>query len=329
MGIMSLEEEIMIKKIISYILLVLCIFLTFIFTFLVEIKWNTREEQMVRYLKNADLTFIMNSYDGMESELLQNVEDYLEAIHIPASTIEAVLNSDVTKEFVGKYLSGIFTYLLYQKEDVTITKDDVIQLVNENFSIISATLQAQGLTLSEEEKNQIDAYVSEYSDQVLEFFPTANQLIQKLTTQDVVLVNSITLSDVTSFLQSVLNPTFLISILGILLFFLGALWLMNKGKRCFYFKRYFFLFAFLLVLCEIFIGTIIKENLMLRLESAETFINYMINEISKHVWIIILCAVVISFVLSRIERKEKKNEKIFTELCENNGEETREESDEV
>ena len=329
MGIMSLEEEIMIKKIISYILLVLCIFLTFIFTFLVEIKWNTREEQMVRYLKNADLTFIMNSYDGMESELLQNVEDYLEAIHIPASTIEAVLNSDVTKEFVGKYLSGIFTYLLYQKEDVTITKDDVIQLVNENFSIISATLQAQGLTLSEEEKNQIDAYVSEYSDQVLEFFPTANQLIQKLTTQDVVLVNSITLSDVTSFLQSVLNPTFLISILGILLFFLGALWLMNKGKRCFYFKRYFFLFAFLLVLCEIFIGTIIKENLMLRLESAETFINYMINEISKHVWIIILCAVVISFVLSRIERKEKKNEKIFTELCENNGEETREKSDEV
>ena len=326
---MSLEEEIMIKKIISYILLVLCIFLTFIFTFLVEIKWNTREEQMVRYLKNADLTFIMNSYDGMESELLQNVEDYLEAIHIPASTIEAVLNSDVTKEFVGKYLSGIFTYLLYQKEDVTITKDDVIQLVNENFSIISTTLQAQGLTLSEEEKNQIDAYVSEYSDQVLEFFPTANQLIQKLTTQDVVLVNSITLSDVTSFLQSVLNPTFLISILGILLFFLGALWLMNKGKRCFYFKRYFFLFAFLLVLCEIFIGTIIKENLMLRLESAETFINYMINEISKHVWIIILCAVVISFVLSRIERKEKKNEKIFTELCENNGEETREESDEV
>ena len=329
MGIMSLEEEIMIKKIISYILLVLCIFLTFIFTFLVEIKWNTREEQMVRYLKNADLTFIMNSYDGMESELLQNVEDYLEAIHIPASTIEAVLNSDVTKEFVGKYLSGIFTYLLYQKEDVTITKDDVIQLVNENFSIISATLQAQGLTLSEEEKNQIDAYVSEYSDQVLEFFPTANQLIQKLTTQDVVLVNSITLSDVTSFLQSVLNPTFLISILGIFLFFLGALWLMNKGKRCFYFKRYFFLFAFLLVLCEIFIGTIIKENLMLRLESAETFINYMINEISKHVWIIILCAVVISFVLSRIERKEKKNEKIFTELCENNGEETREKSDEV
>ena len=319
----------MIKKIISYILLVLCIFLTFIFTFLVEIKWNTREEQMVRYLKNADLTFIMNSYDGMESELLQNVEDYLEAIHIPASTIEAVLNSDVTKEFVGKYLSGIFPYLLYQKEDVTITKDDVIQLVNENFSIISATLQAQGLTLSEEEKNQIDAYVSEYSDQVLEFFPTANQLIQKLTTQDVVLVNSITLSDVTSFLQSVLNPTFLISILGIFLFFLGALWLMNKGKRCFYFKRYFFLFAFLLVLCEIFIGTIIKENLMLRLESAETFINYMINEISKHVWIIILCAVVISFVLSRIERKEKKNEKIFTELCENNGEETREESDEV
>ena len=30
-----------------------------------------------------------------------------------------------------------------------------------------------------------------------------------------------------------------------------------------------------------------------------------------------------------IERKGKKNEKISTELCEDNGEETREESDEV
>ena len=77
----------MIKKIISYILLVLCIFLTFIFTFLVEIKWNIREEQMVRYLKNADLTFIMNSYNGIQNELLQNVENYLEAIHVPADAI--------------------------------------------------------------------------------------------------------------------------------------------------------------------------------------------------------------------------------------------------
>ncbi len=319
----------MIKKIISYILLVLCIFLTFIFTFLVEIKWNIREEQMVRYLKNADLTFIMNSYNGIQNELLQNVENYLEAIHVPADAIEDVLNSDATKEFVGKYLSSVFSYLLYQKEDVTITKDDVAHLVDENFSIISATLQAQGLTLSEEEKNQIDAYVSEYSDRVLEFFPTANQILQKLTTQDVVLVNSITLSDITAFLRIILNPTFLISILGILLFLLGVLWLINKGKRCFYFKQYFFGFALILVLCEILLGTVIKEALMLRLESAETFINYMINEISKHAWIIILFAVVISFVLSRIERKENKNEKIFTELCEDNGEETREKSDEV
>ena len=83
----------MIKKIVSYILLFLCVFLTFFFIFLVEIKWNIREEQLVRYLKNADLTFIMNSYDGIQSELLQNVENYLEAIQIPTDAIEEVLNS--------------------------------------------------------------------------------------------------------------------------------------------------------------------------------------------------------------------------------------------
>ena len=319
----------MIKKIVSYILLFLCVFLTFFFIFLVEIKWNIREEQLVRYLKNADLTFIMNSYDGIQSELLQNVENYLEAIQIPTDAIEEVLNSEATKEFVGKYLANVFSYLIYQNEDVSITKEDVAHLVEKNFSIISDTLQAQGLTLSDEDKSKINAYVLEYGDRVLEFFPTANQILNKLMTQDIVLVNTVTLSDVTTFLRLILSPTFLISVLGILLFLLGILWLINKGRRCFYFKLYFFGFALLLVVSEILLGTIVKETLMVRLESAETFINYMINEISKHVWIIILFAVVISFVLSRIERKEKKNEKIFTELCENSGEETREKSDEV
>ena len=319
----------MIKKIVSYILLFLCVFLTFFFIFLVEIKWNIREEQLVRYLKNADLTFIMNSYDGIQSELLQNVENYLEAIQIPTDAIEEVLNSEATKEFVGKYLANVFSYLIYQNEDVSFTKEDVAHLVEENFSIISDTLQAQGLTLSDEDKSKINAYVLEYGDRVLEFFPTANQILNKLMTQDIVLVNTVTLSDVTTFLRLILSPTFLISVLGILLFLLGTLWFINKGRRCFYFKLYFFGFALLLVVSEILLGTIVKETLMVRLESAETFINYMINEISKHVWIIILFAVVISFVLSRIERKEKKNEKIFTELCENSGEETREKSDEV
>lgn len=319
----------MIKKIVSYILLFLCVFLTFFFIFLVEIKWNIREEQLVRYLKNADLTFIMNSYDGIQSELLQNVENYLEAIQIPTDAIEEVLNSEATKEFVGKYLANVFSYLIYQNEDVSITKEDVAHLVEKNFSIISDTLQAQGLTLSDEDKSKINAYVLEYGDRVLEFFPTANQILNKLMTQDIVLVNTVTLSDVTTFLRLILSPTFLISVLGILLFLLGTLWFINKGRRCFYFKLYFFGFALLLVVSEILLGTIVKETLMVRLESAETFINYMINEISKHVWIIILFAVVISFVLSRIERKEKKNEKIFTELCENSGEETREKSDEV
>ena len=319
----------MIKKIVSYILLFLCVFLTFFFIFLVEIKWNIREEQLVRYLKNADLTFIMNSYDGIQSELLQNVENYLEVIQVPTDAIEEVLNSEATKEFVGKYLANVFSYLIYQNEDVSITKEDVAHLVEKNFSIISDTLQAQGLTLSDEDKSKINAYVLEYGDRVLEFFPTANQILNKLMTQDIVLVNTVTLSDVTTFLRLILSPTFLISVLGILLFLLGILWLINKGRRCFYFKLYFFGFALLLVVSEILLGTIVKETLMVRLESAETFINYMINEISKHVWIIILFAVVISFVLSRIERKEKKNEKIFTELCENSGEETREKSDEV
>ena len=53
----------------------------------------------------------------------------------------------------------------------------------------------------------------------------------------------------------------------------------------------------------------------------------MINEISKNIWLIILVALLISFIISRINRKEKKNEKILTELCQEDGGEITEKTD--
>ena len=84
------------------------------------------------------------------------------------------------------------------------------------------------------------------------------------------------------------------------------LFFINKGKGCFYFKKYFFLYALLLVFVEILLGTVVKEVLMNRVVHAATFINYIINEVSKNLWLVILLAIVVSFILSRIERKEKE-----------------------
>lgn len=323
-----MERGFMIKKISSWFLIFLSALLTVFLTFSIEVKWNLEEKQIVSYLQDADISFLMDSYNGVQSELYQNVLKYLEAINVPEETMEEVLNSESTKKFVGKYLANVFDYLIYQKEDLSITKEEVLKLVEDNLKVISSSLQAKGLSLSEEEQAQILKYATDYSNQILEFFPTAEQIITKLLDKDTVVFSKITLEDFTSFLRFITDPFIFSEVFILLLLFLMILFFINRGKRCFYFKKYFFFYALILVFGEILLGTVVKEQFMNRVAHAAAFINYMINEISKNLWIVILLAIFISFVLSKIERKGFKNEKISTELCEGNGEKIKEQDSE-
>ena len=318
----------MVKKISSYFLVILSVLLTVFLTFSLAVKWNLQETQIVSYLEDADISFVMDSYGEIQNELMQNVRNYLEAIQIPEETMEEVLNSESTKKFVGKYLAHVFEYLLYQEEQQEITTDDVLLLVEGNIEVISSSLQAQGLSLSEEEQARILHYAENYSDQILEFFPTAEEIMTKLIDENILVFRTIPLEYFVSFMRFIIDPLIILQILLLLFLLLMILFFINKGKRCFYFKKYFFLYALLLVFVEILLGTVVKEVLMNRVVHAATFINYIINEVSKNLWMVILLAIVVSFILSRIERKGLKNEKISTELCEGNGEKIKEQDSE-
>ena len=317
----------MLKKIISYCLLTISIFLAVFITILGEVHFHLREQSMVHYLENADLTFLIDTDEGVESELVEKVKNYLEAIHIPEETMNQVLNSEPTKAFVGKYIEAFLSYLIYQEDTVTITSEEVKKLVEDNFYIIEDALEAQGLRLTDAEKEDILSHVDEYSDRILDFFPTAKQVFQKVMDEDITIVPGLQVDDVLNYLRFYLSPSFMITLIVLLIISLLVLALLNKGKRCYYYQRFFFIYAFIWIIGEILLNTIIKEKLMNRLSSANAFINYMINEISKNIWLIILVALLISFIISRINRKEKKNEKILTELCQEDGGEITEKTD--
>lgn len=308
----------MLKKIISYCLLTISIFLAVFITILGEVHFHLREQSMVHYLENADLTFLIDTDEGVESELVEKVKNYLEAIHIPEETMNQVLNSEPTKAFAGKYIEAFLSYLIYQEDTVTITSEEVKKLVEDNFYIIEDALEAQGLRLTDAEKEDILSHVDEYSDRILDFFPTAKQVFQKVMDEDITIVPGLQVDDVLNYLRFYLSPSFMITLIVLLIISLLVLALLNKGKRCYYYQRFFFIYAFIWIIGEILLNTIIKEKLMNRLSSANAFINYMINEISKNIWLIILVALLISFIISRINRKEK-NEKILTELCQEDG----------
>lgn len=314
----------MVKKIISWLLLISIIISSIFLTFILELKWNLQEQRIVSYLKKTDLTFILKTNDGEETDLLKNVKDYLALINIPEETIEKVLNSDVTKEFAGNYLKGILNSLIYQEKEFSITSNDLKELVDKNMPIIEETLKNKGKVLSEEEKKSIYNYVDEYSTEILDFFPVANKIITKLFEENVMITKDLSLENLTLIIRKLINPYITIVTIIITLLLVFALWLINKNKRCYYFKILFFIYALILIIVEILLGTIIKEKLMLELTSAASFINFLVNELSKNLWLLIIVTVLISFILSKIEKRGKENEKLLANVYQNKGETTNE-----
>lgn len=312
---------------ISSVFLVLCSLILAIFlTFFALLRWNLQEESIVSYIKGSDLSFVLDATTGARAEFLEKVEEYFLAINVPEDTLEKVLNSDSTKEFVGKYLASAVNYLVYQKEEEVITSQDVENLVTENIPVIEEALKSAGLDLSEEEKAKILDYTKEYADDVAYFFPTASEILKDVSL-DSTRIGNISLTSFFEGIKIITSTSFLLLMLGILFFLLLILWLINKGKRSTYFKVYFFLYALLFIFVEIILGTIVKDFLMSNIQVADTFINYMINEISKSLWIFILCSLVLSFICSRIKKERKDhNEKISGKLCERDGEETENEN---
>ena len=59
----------MVKKISSYFLVILSVLLTVFLTFSLAVKWNLRETQIVSYLEDADISFVMDSYGEIQNEL--------------------------------------------------------------------------------------------------------------------------------------------------------------------------------------------------------------------------------------------------------------------
>ena len=70
-------------------------------------------------------------------------------------------------------------------------------------------------------------------------------------------------------------------------------------------------YIFLFVFVEVMMGTIGKDFLMNKWESANTFINYFVNAVSKNLWFLLITATIFLLILTIIEKVGKKeNEKI-------------------
>ena len=74
-----------------------------------------------------------------------------------------------------------------------------------------------------------------------------------------------------------------------------------------YLKNTILVYIFLFVFIEIIMGTIGKDYLMNQWESANTFINYLVNVVSKNLWFLLIIATIFLLILTMIQKIEKKH----------------------
>ncbi len=306
------------KKIVSCIL-VLCISLSAIFltiTFL--LRFNLQEARVVSYVKNADLTFILKTKDGKSNNLLDDTTEFLKLIGIPESTISEVVNSEPTKEFVGKYTYKLLYYMIYKKGNIFIEKDDILSLVKENFEIIETSLKKHNLTFTKSQQNTIISLVEKYSGEIMELFPTANNLLKKINEDSLVLYNGITIRQIADILSTFTSKTLVYSLVIILFFSVILLILIYwKSFESIYFIRAsIFLYTFVFLGVEIIFGTLVKDVLMSGWESANTFMNYLVNVISKSLWVFLLISFLLLIGLTIILRRKEESQVISQESAE-------------
>ena len=290
--------------ILSLSLFVLLFFLTL--TFVLRISLNPKTISQV--VLDTDLSSIYNNMDIANQEVTKNIYDALNAIGIPKTTIDEVINSSGTKNFVAKYLTDTVSYLILGKDESPISEDDLIHLFEDNYEIISESLVKNNVTLLDEYKNVMNSYVVNNADTLISFFPTPKELLGKIKKEDIMIINNISLEDITNTLAFLISNKFLIFLIVMLIGVMFLLYLLNhrKSYQYRYYAVTFTTYAFLLTGVLIFLLTVFKSEFIDKLPNLIELANYLVNTLSKIISIEIVLVIIMAIIFSSIYHKKKR-----------------------
>lgn len=315
------------RKIVSILATILLAIISICLTVSLIMKWNLQEEKLSATLEATDISFLLNSFGEEGTRFVEDIRNFLETIGIPSDTIEDVLNSDVTKDFLSKYTIEILNYFLYETKVPVILKEDIETLVLQNYKVVEESLKAKGLPFTETQKQLIENNVEKYSKVIMDFFPTMNLLAQRFE-ENIVFYHGIRLQDVMHFLGWLTySKTILVLIISVLILF-AILIACNFHKKQFwlYLQKMLYAYIFVFIGVEIILSTIIKEWIMKEIVTAQEFTNYMVNVLCKDLWIFIILAIVVVLLYNHFKKGRKKYASILDELYPRSGGKTEEES---
>lgn len=290
-----------IKFILNLLLSILCIFSLTIFSLSTTLKKHIDKDYVQSIIHDMDLSLIL---EQQNIEIVNTIGEVLKLVGVPEESIDAVVNSKPTKDFIGVYASNCITYLLYD-EEILITKDDIKQLLENNFNIIEDSLADKEQLIFKYLKEMIIEYIDSHGDELAAKFPSPKEVLKN---GDIEIYSGISLKDLSKKISFAISDKVIVSSIIVAIISLLSLIILNLSKRRWAKKLsiVFILYSLIILGIEFIIQTskvLLIDDTDVNSKAIINIFNSFSNMISYSLFISIILSITL-FIIYKLRKKE-------------------------
>ena len=157
--------------IIASILCVVIFILEFGVHIVVDTKGYLSEENITKIIEKIDLNDLLVDEKGNKTEIAADIYEMIEDAEIEEEALDKILESKSLRELVGKYIGSSVEAVLYDKEVIKPTVDEIVFVVEDNFDIIEEIAKEQGEVLTESDKQELLKEIRKTAPELIESLP--------------------------------------------------------------------------------------------------------------------------------------------------------------
>ena len=285
------------------VLLCIVIFALEIGLFLVvDTKSYLTKKNIQSVVNEMSLDTLLKDEDGNKTEFAEDL--YSGFKDVSEQEVDKILNSSSFKEMMGEYVSSSIRSILYDESVKKPTIDDLIKVIEDNFSIFEEIARQEGKTLTESDKEEIINQIrSSNISETLNGFPDIKEELKTETTETAEFINMVQkVYDTKYVLIGIAAIIVLVLIIGLIRFNLYS-WMM------------WFSITTIVSSMTIILLSLVSKPLISFLLSDAGILTFINNEILPSLFTRLLISgiigLVISIVLIVIYSLIKKNKKII------------------
>ena len=129
-------------------------------------------------VNDMDIKEVLTTSDSSSLDRLYTIADNN---NVDRKIVDGIINSNEFKTLISEYYGDVAYYLSSGVEGTTITADKIVQTVDE---VLDRTSKELGITLTEEQHDNILVEVEENSSEIANMFPTYDEMKSEISEED-------------------------------------------------------------------------------------------------------------------------------------------------